>query len=310
MPCGSDMSKDKAIAGDGTSWFASLLGRSSREVAALQEANASLLQEVASLKQQVKDLLLCGAPSELDRTLYSIPPPLPFNPWEWLSTFANEEHSNVLEIGSREVVGRSAFKSHLPKANYTGFDFHAGPNVDVVGDAHRLGDHFESNYFDAIYSTAVFEHLAMPWIVVEEMAKVLRVGGVALVSTHFSYSEHEMPWHFFQFNSTGLEALFNKRLGFEIIAAGKEMPMVGRFSYDCDEHHAGKAIPNLYCSSYVIARKVQDFFVGGAKQSFPWREALGDIYGNSRYPADSSVVKPGDGNGSVHTMAPAQPARP
>jgi SAM-dependent methyltransferase len=261
----------------------------SRQLAELQAQRDALLRERDELQQRVQALTLCGAPTELDRTLYSIQPPLPFDPWEWLAGFANTPASTILEIGAREVVGKSAFKARLPLASYTGFDFHAGPNVDVVGDAHRLSEHFAANHFDVVYSTAVFEHLALPWIVTEEIAKLLKVGGVACISTHFSWSEHEMPWHFFQFNNTGLEAMFNQRLGFETIASGKEMPMVGRFSYDCDKDHAGKPIANLYCSSYIITRKVRDVFGGDKPQGFAWRDALDGVYGGSQYPADSSL---------------------
>jgi len=195
-----------------------------------------------------------------------------------------------LEVGSREVVNKSPCRIHLPLSRYTGFDFHAGANVDVVGDAHRLTDYFEPNSFDVVVSFAVFEHLAMPWVVAEEIAKILRVGGVACIYTHFSFSEHETPWHFFQFNSSGLEALFNEPLGFKTIEAGKGMPMVGRFAYDCDAAHAGKLIAHLYCSSYIVTRKVADAFREDTRSPFQWRNALTDIYGTSQYPPDTSIV--------------------
>jgi SAM-dependent methyltransferase len=264
-----------------------LSGESSR-AAALAEERDSLIKERDLLAQRAKELMLCGAPSELDRTLYSIPAPPTVNPWEWLSGFANNKDSSILEIGSREVVGKSVCKTRLPLAKYTGFDFHQGENVDVVGDAHRLSDYFAPNSFDVVYSAAVFEHLAMPWVVAEEITKVLRVGGVACILTHFSYGEHEVPWHFFQFNSTGLEALFNESLGFKTIYAAKEMPMVGRFAYDCDADHAGKAIANLYCSSYIVTEKNKDIFHGDAAVEFRWRDALDGIYGQTRYPSDTS----------------------
>jgi len=273
--------------------LAGWLGGNSRKLADLKRENDLLMSEREALRQQVKDLMLCGAPTELDRTLYAIPPPLTFDPWEWLSGFANHKEASILEIGSREVVGKSSLKSRLPLAQYTGLDFHAGPNVHVVGDAHKLSNYFEPNSFDVVYSTAVFEHLAMPWVVSEEISKVLRVGGVACISTHFSWSEHEMPWHFFQFNSTGLEVLFNQQLGFETIAAGKEMPMVGRFGYDCDPDHAGKPIANLYCSSYIITRKVRDQFLANEQKKFCWRDALEGVYGTTQYPPDTSVMGSG-----------------
>jgi SAM-dependent methyltransferase len=248
-----------------------------------------LKEERDALKKQVAELMLCGAPSELDRTLYPYPLPPAIDIWGFLAGVANRKECSILEIGSREVVSKSECKTHLPLARYTGFDFHEGPNVDVVGDVHKLTEYFEPNSMDLIVSVAVFEHLAMPWIVAEEIAKVLRVDGAAFISTHFSWSEHEMPWHFFQFNNTGLDVLFNKTLGFQTVESGKGMPMVGRFAYDCDANHAGRAISHLYCSSYIVTRKVAQMPASGTG-GFQWRAALQDVYGKSEYPQGTSVI--------------------
>jgi hypothetical protein len=70
----------------------------------------------------------------------------------------------------------------------------------------------------------------MPWIVATEIAKLLKVGGVVFVETHFSFSSHERPWHFFQFSDMALKTLFSSALGFECIEAGMSNPLVGRFS--------------------------------------------------------------------------------
>lgn len=94
----------------------------------------------------------------------------------WLGSMYNEPSFNVLEIGSRSVCSDSLWKSHFPRCRYTGFDVLQGKNVNVVGDAHRLSDYFEPRSFDLVISFAVLEHLAMPWVVAEEISKVLKVG--------------------------------------------------------------------------------------------------------------------------------------
>ncbi len=48
-----------------------------------------------------------------------------------------------------------------------------------------------------IFSSAVFEHFAVPWIVAQEINKLLNVDGYIFVETHYSFSCHERPWHFF-----------------------------------------------------------------------------------------------------------------
>jgi hypothetical protein len=108
----------------------------------------------------------------------------------------NKKGMKILEIGSRWVTG-DYFKPYFSEADYTGFDIYPGRNVDVVGDAHKLSAYFSKDEkFNVMYSSDVFEHLAMPRLVAAEIAKLLKVGGMLYVETHFSYSSHERPWHF------------------------------------------------------------------------------------------------------------------
>jgi SAM-dependent methyltransferase len=152
--------------------------------------------------------------------------------WQkYLYGIGNKKGMRILEIGSREVTGQSSARKEFSNAKYIGFDFYPGNNVDVVGDAHKLSSYFEGEEkFDIIYTSACFEHFAMPWIVATEIAKLLKVGGVVFVETHFSFSSHERPWHFFQFSDMALKTLFSSALGFECIEAGMSNPLVGRFS--------------------------------------------------------------------------------
>lgn len=185
----------------------------------------------------------------------------------------------ILEIGSREVAGGPPMRARLAHAEYVGFDYHPGANVDVVGDAHRLSELVEGR-FDVVYSTAVFEHLAMPWVVAEEIAKVLEVGGQVFVETHFSYSSHERPWHFFQFSDMGLRALFSPALGFECVEAVMQNPIVGRFSAYADRYLRFQPVRALYCHANIVARKVRDV------EGFRWRDAdVAAVTGATEYPA-------------------------
>ena len=171
----------------------------------------------------------------------------------------NKECLRVLEIGSREVTGPSDARQQFSKAQYVGFDYYAGRNVDIVGDAHRLSSYFkEEERFDLIFSSACFEHFAMPWLVAIEIAKLLKVGGTVFVETHFSFSAHERPWNFFQFSDMGLRVLFSSALGFECIEAGMSNPILGRFSSLADEYLRYTPVAGLYCHSEFLGRKVRE----------------------------------------------------
>jgi hypothetical protein len=199
----------------------------------------------------------------------------------YLYETGNKEGMRILEIGSREVTAPSDARKQFFRAEYVGFDYYPGRNVDVVGDAHKLSSYFKPDErFDIIYSSACFEHFAMPWVVALEVAKLLTVGGLVFVETHFSFSSHERPWNFFQFSDMALRALFSSELGFECIEAGMCNPMVGRFSSLADKNMRYLPINGLYCHSEYLGRKVREV------ENFDWNCVdIGDIVGKTKYPA-------------------------
>ena len=197
----------------------------------------------------------------------------------YLSATFNRPGVRILEVGSRNVTG-GATRKPFSAADYTGFDFYEGENVDVVGDAHRLSSYFnDEEKFDLIFSSAVFEHFHMPWIVALEIQKLLKVGGYLFVETHFSFAFHEKPWNFFQFSNMGLRALFNSALGFDLIDSGMSNPMNGVFSQKADKQLRGKPIWELYCHSEILCKKSRDV------SKFDWSQVRIDEVGdNTRYP--------------------------
>jgi SAM-dependent methyltransferase len=81
---------------------------------------------------------------------------------------------------------------------YVGIDY-ASPQADLLADAHAIP--FRDESFDVVLSYAVLEHLYHPFVAVQEVARVLRPGGlyVGTVSQgepfHDSYFHHT-AWGF------------------------------------------------------------------------------------------------------------------
>jgi SAM-dependent methyltransferase len=198
----------------------------------------------------------------------------------YLYGIGNKPGMRILEIRSREVTGESNDRKEFSKAEYVGFDYYPGNNVDVTGDAHKLSSYFnEEDKFDIIYSSSCFEHFAMPWIVATEIAKLLKVGGIVLIETHFSFSSHERPWNFFQFSDMALRVLFSEALGFECIEAGMSNPIVGRFSSLADDYLKNKTVGSLYCHSEYLGKKIRDV------ENFDWGKVdLANVVGETKYP--------------------------
>ena len=200
--------------------------------------------------------------------------------WQnYLYKIGNKPGMKILEIGSREVTAKSFARNEFTNATYIGFDLYPGKNVDVVGDAHRLSSYFrDEEKFDIIYSSACFEHFAMPWVVAVEISRLLKIGGFVFVETHFSYASHERPWHFFQFSDMALRILFSKALGFECIEAGMCNPIIGRFSSLSDDYLKNKMFGGLYCHSEFLGKKITDV------KNFNWETIdLQDIVEGTTY---------------------------
>jgi Methyltransferase domain len=201
--------------------------------------------------------------------------------WErYLASNFDKTGLRVLEIGSRNVTGAN-LRSKFSKATYVGFDFYDGENVDISGDVHRLSSYFspEEERFDLIFSSAVFEHLHMPWVAAAEIQKMLKVGGSVFVETHFSFSSHERPWHFFQFSDKGLRALFNDSLGFDLIDSGMSNPIAGYYTSKANRALRGLPVAELYCHSEILCRKRSEV------PNFEWRQvSIDGIVEGTRYP--------------------------
>lgn len=121
--------------------------------------------------------------------------------------------STILEIGcgggqireylqskSHRYVGTDVSKTRVPAH----LQQHGGP--DLLCDSHFLP--FADRSFDSVYSAAVTEHLACPYLVAQEVARVLKPGGFYLGNVSFLE-----PWHddsFFHMSPLGVFELLTQ----------------------------------------------------------------------------------------------------
>ncbi len=134
---------------------------------------------------------------------------------------------------------------------YVGLDIKEGPNVDVVGDAHDLVDAVGRDGFDAVFSIATFEHLAMPW------KAVLAVNQVLISKAWSIWARapglHEHPVDFWRFSDQAWRALFNKATGFEIVEVAMGEPANGA---DHGQERPPRRPPARLPHLSVLARKI------------------------------------------------------
>lgn len=118
----------------------------------------------------------------------------------------------TLDLGAGRAKYREIIKQNA--AEYIAFDMAPGPNIDVVGNALDLP--FDAETFDTVVSTQVLEHVEKPWIMVKEIQRVLKKGGVCILTAPFLVPYHPDPHDYFRYTPEGMKSLFENE-NFEII---------------------------------------------------------------------------------------------
>lgn len=124
----------------------------------------------------------------------------------------------TLDIGS---AGAGEHLDHFP--NTETLDLQKTAGVDFEGDVHDLRD-FGDNEYASITCFEVLEHLHSPHLAISELFRVLKPGGVLLVSTRFIFPVHAEPNDYYRFTEHGLRHLFSD---FEIIELVPESTTLG-----------------------------------------------------------------------------------
>ena len=77
--------------------------------------------------------------------------------------------------------------------------------------------------------------------------------------------------------------LFCKELGFEIIDSGLDNPIVGRFSQYSADYLREKLVPDLYCHSSIIVKKIRGNNLK-KNEHFDWQKVALRVSKESMYP--------------------------
>lgn len=121
----------------------------------------------------------------------------------------------VLIIGGGTVgQGMEPLYEH-PSIKVIAFDVYKTERTQFVADAHAIP--LADRAVDAVVIQAVLEHVLCPEMVVKEIWRVLRPGGLVYAETPFLQQVHEGPYDFTRFTESGHRYLFRR---FEIVDSG------------------------------------------------------------------------------------------
>jgi hypothetical protein len=116
-----------------------------------------------------------------------------------------------LEIGTRYGLTQE-MRALFPDSDYVGVDMEEGAGVDIVLDLTEnftvIDSVLEGKRFNTIFCLSVLEHCKNPFLMCENITKLLNRNGVVYVSVPFSWQFHAFPSDYWRFTPEGLRTLF------------------------------------------------------------------------------------------------------
>lgn len=122
-----------------------------------------------------------------------------------MDRFLNRELRQVQGIVLDLGAGLRPFADLIPGKTIA-LDHRPRPDIDLIGDAHRLP--FADEVVDAVVCTEVFEHLLDPPAAAQELIRILKPGGRLVLTTRFCFPLHDRPADYWRFTSYTLARLF------------------------------------------------------------------------------------------------------
>lgn len=116
----------------------------------------------------------------------------------------------LLDVGCGREPYRELFKN---ATFYVGLDRPPDTDPEVGGDGLYLP--FPDACFDAVLSNQVLEHVPDPLRLLRETDRVLKPGGLLLLTTPQTWGLHHEPYDFYRYTKYGLRYLA-ERVGFEV----------------------------------------------------------------------------------------------
>lgn len=114
----------------------------------------------------------------------------------------------IYEFGSMQVEGQVGWADLRPLFDgieYVGADYREGPGVDVVLDLHEID--LGPEIAGTVMALDTLEHVEYPHIAMSELHRILRPGGIAIVSSVMNFPIHDYPYDFWRFTPAAFSSL-------------------------------------------------------------------------------------------------------
>lgn len=203
---------------------------------------------------------------------------------KFLKQYASDK--KTLDIGS----GNKPYIKMFPNCFTVDVAERPGVPLNFIADAHDLSV-IPSQSFDIVLCTEVLEHLHSPHKAIAEFKRILKPGGLLILTTRFVYPLHETPIDYYRYTKYGLKFLLQEfdiielreetntietlavlfqRLGFQcttlyakplklfwFLLAKFTMLFKNVLTHEYGDIHHSNLEPNILSSGYYVAARVK-----------------------------------------------------
>jgi len=121
-------------------------------------------------------------------------------------------------------------------------DVAPGPAVTIVADLQDCPN-IPADTYDVIVCTQVLEHIANPFLAAAELHRILKPGGILLLTVPAAYPYHAVPRDYWRFTRDSLQLLFGERFGdLEIVGYGNKLTVVAAYWFWMRDHLPRRAL--------------------------------------------------------------------
>lgn len=126
----------------------------------------------------------------------------------------------IVEFGSRRYHPRRPTVSQALQQPVLGCDLLPGPGVDRLADLHAID--MPDRSVATVLLMDTIEHVARPHQALKEVARIIRPGGLLVMTSHFYFPIHGYPDDYWRFTASGFLELLRPFAGATVYAVGPE----------------------------------------------------------------------------------------
>ena len=133
----------------------------------------------------------------------------------------------IYEFGSFQVEGQEAIadlRPLFPGKKYIGCDMRSGKGVDLLLNLHDI--ELPDSMAGTVLVLDTLEHVEFCRRAMSEVYRILKPGGVAIISSVMYFPIHEYPSDYWRFTPEGFRSLLNQFSYSMVDFLGKRTPLI------------------------------------------------------------------------------------